>query len=443
MVELKKSGLVFSRSLHQIAKISNLKGEKANKHGFLSNFYFSDIWLLSVNSFVTNNTEFATNVEKKIDFQFVFVTVTFYSHSQLDVDSKGGLKMFVTNRLSQPIISNMHIKDTVMRLEKSILNISWIDQAIYTHGVSTPISHTPMSSQTSSEVHHESSNAIHNQIKKAKDDSWQALKCPNADGKLVSFWRRPTESDLNYRSPFEDVGPNPKYVTFEPDVGGWNNIRMQMETVLVFAAATGRTLVLPPDQPLYLLNKGKGHENAHSFADFFPFDRIAERVPVISMAEFMAREALTGHMKINGTIAYPPGNKSEFLGTDRDDRNKMWRYLREAASCPPWKCMEEFLVVPPGPGVNVSLLSDANEYDRRRDVFAAKRKPVYYNDHWQRQAVVHFISLPGSGYRLLAHFYTFIHFEDPAMDRLHKRFVSSTLLHYTSPSLSSHKPHLT
>ena len=44
---------------------------------------------------------------------------------------------------------------------------------------------------------------------------------------------------------------------------------MQMESVLVMAAATGRTLVLPPDQPLYLLNKGKGHDNQHSFADFF------------------------------------------------------------------------------------------------------------------------------------------------------------------------------
>ena len=58
---------------------------------------------------------------------------------------------------------------------------------------------------------------------------------------------------------------------------------MQMELVLVFAYATGRTLVLPPDQPMYLLNAGQGHEKAHSFADFFPFDLINERFPVISM----------------------------------------------------------------------------------------------------------------------------------------------------------------
>lgn len=37
-------------------------------------------------------------------------------------------------------------------------------------------------------------------------------------------------------------------------LGGWNNIRMCMEIIFIFAAATGRTLVMPPDQPLYLLH---------------------------------------------------------------------------------------------------------------------------------------------------------------------------------------------
>jgi hypothetical protein len=37
-------------------------------------------------------------------------------------------------------------------------------------------------------------------------------------------------------------------MTFEPDGGGFNNIRMAMETVLAIAHASGRTLVLVRDQ---------------------------------------------------------------------------------------------------------------------------------------------------------------------------------------------------
>ena len=170
------------------------------------------------------------------------------------------------------------------------------------------------------------------------------LTCPNAD--LVSYWKFPTKEDAAYVTPYKTDGPT-KYVTFEPDVGGWNNIRMQMELVLVFAAATGRTLVLPPDQPMYLLNKGKGHQKAHSFADFFPFDFIRERVPVIEMKEFMENVALKGKLisPKSGKVSYPPSMRSEFVGTDRDDRNLMWEYLRNATSCPPWKGMRDYLVI--------------------------------------------------------------------------------------------------
>lgn len=92
---------------------------------------------------------------------------------------------------------------------------------------------------------------------------------------LVNYKKPLTKYDSLYIPPLSTADDGlTKYVTFEPDVGGWNNIRMQMETVLIFAAATGRTLVLPPDQPMYLLNKGKGHQNEHHFADFFPFDEM-------------------------------------------------------------------------------------------------------------------------------------------------------------------------
>ena len=35
---------------------------------------------------------------------------------------------------------------------------------------------------------------------------------------------------------------------------------------------------------------GEGHQKAHNFADFFPFDIVKKRTPVITMEEFMAAE---------------------------------------------------------------------------------------------------------------------------------------------------------
>lgn len=51
------------------------------------------------------------------------------------------------------------------------------------------------------------------------------------------------------------------YITFEYDLGGWNNIRMGIEIILVFAHITGKTLVLPPSKQLYLLDKSSKRLN--------------------------------------------------------------------------------------------------------------------------------------------------------------------------------------
>ncbi len=56
------------------------------------------------------------------------------------------------------------------------------------------------------------------------------------------YWRD-IPTDAAYTSPFYN-SKTTKYLTFEPDKGGWNNVRMNLETVIVMAHAMGRTLVM-------------------------------------------------------------------------------------------------------------------------------------------------------------------------------------------------------
>ena len=78
---------------------------------------------------------------------------------------------------------------------------------------------------------------------------------------------------------------------------------------------------------------------------------------------------------------------------------------------------KEYLVIPPGPGRDVLSMPNNERYLTRRRIFSDKRKAEVYDNYWQHQKVIHFISDPKDGYRLLQHFYTFIHFDDEKMDR--------------------------
>ena len=53
-------------------------------------------------------------------------------------------------------------------------------------------------------------------------------------------------------------GSERRFLAFDVDLGGFNNILMQFEIMVVLASLTGRTLVLPPATPFYLL----GHSNS-------------------------------------------------------------------------------------------------------------------------------------------------------------------------------------
>eukprot|EP01041_Mallomonas_annulata_P004121 gene4121-8192_t len=122
----------------------------------------------------------------------------------------------------------------------------------------------------------------------------------------VRFWnKRFIEPDC-YKSPLSPAlgskAPysQQKYVVFQPDGGGWNNIRMAAETAMIFAHTTGRTLVMPPTAVWYLLtlNKKNHQENKSNFDKFFDLNKVREAMNIITMEEFIENVAMKGLLKI-------------------------------------------------------------------------------------------------------------------------------------------------
>jgi len=119
------------------------------------------------------------------------------------------------------------------------------------------------------------------------------IEC-DVDANDLAYWNEPQGlRDIHFQSPFAVVedDSSEKYLSFEPDSGGWNNIRMSLENMFVIAAATNRTLVLPPEQPVYLLNYDK-KKHHRGFADFYPIYKpyFRNRLKIITTEEFLQRE---------------------------------------------------------------------------------------------------------------------------------------------------------
>jgi len=265
-------------------------------------------------------------------------------------------------------------------------------------------------------------------------------------------------SDADYKSPFKrDKEEAVMYMTFEPDGGGWNNIRMAMETVVVMAHAMGRTLVLPPEQRFYLLMKNKKNEKTgFSFADFFHLDSLHMEhsgLDIITMEEYLVREGMTGNLrdKDTGQITFPPGNRTNW-NEEGPFHPQLKDYLRQVAYTPHWTpdaCMAGFpetattahtqrlkdthqSIMNEGiPNLNSFIGNptsvDAPTIDRMKENMAGRTQMCVYDDEMQKEQVLHFMCNHKVRVRLLVHFYAFLFFEDWRQDMWSKRFVRDHL----------------
>jgi hypothetical protein len=287
-----------------------------------------------------------------------------------------------------------------------------------------------------------------------------------SEAREMVYWKD-NPGDSRHVSPLKHPQQT-QYLTFEADHGGFNNIRMAFETTLALAVAMGRTLVLPPEQPMYLLEKKKHDKHqrkqrsSFSFQHFFDLEAIRNEhagVDIISMQEFLEKEAMAGkirHPSNPQQHAFPPRNR-----TDWNDQppGPLFQWLRNTFHTVVW-IPEECLAAFPAIKDDDSSLQDLVQMNRtirsenppvRFESFVGKPVPVdapalhrlkenwagrtnlcLYDRDLQSRPVLHFpvgrnLARGGDGTtveaRLLVHFYAMLFFQDWRQDLWMKRFV--------------------
>jgi hypothetical protein len=153
-----------------------------------------------------------------------------------------------------------------------------------------------------------------------------------------------------------------------------------METAVTLAHATGRILVMPPEQGMYLLHKGdKEQKNRFTFSDFFHFDSVAAEhagVEVITMEEFLKREIMTGKVrdKVSGRATFPPGNRTNWDGAERHEAKILDRWMRTIGENPIWSFDACLVGLPAKPGPTNHLLQMGGRFQNCR--WSAERKCI-------------------------------------------------------------------
>ena len=292
------------------------------------------------------------------------------------------------------------------------------------------------------------------------------------------YWRDLPE-DAKWQSTFRSNGnQKKKYLTFEPDEGGFNNVRMAFETALTMAIGTGRILVLPPEMSFYLLTKyQKGKKSRPlGFSDFYDLQAIAQEhlvsgraFQMITFQEFLETEAMAGTLlsQRTGRPSFPPQNITNWNNANYFmqemplwGRNPLWNWMRKIAVSPDWDYENCVAVIPRAPGAAAIkeleqlhalnhqekkkkdgseqahadrlLPVNASAKDRLAEMLAGRKELCIYNETMQNAQVVHLQgdAQSGHGTRMLVHFYAFIFFQDWQHDLWTKRFVRDHLRYH-------------
>jgi len=244
----------------------------------------------------------------------------------------------------------------------------------------------------------------------------------------LEYWKaRPklTPEQILETFPREPGIAEPKYVTHEIDLGGFNNIRQGFEMVLACVLLTGRTFVLPPPRGWYLINWGPqtrgrkddgrpGWDSVSRFEDFFDLEQLKKFIPVITTAEFLELE----RERLNIPAEFTAESVAHGFTTEKYDR-----WLRDQ----PFTKMlthwnpNKYVVCWP----SVAAACSQEKLDKLPEggrVFVNNRRMVEHTQEEMDATVLHFPMDNDKAWRYLGQVATLVLFESAAQDRTWKAF---------------------
>lgn len=178
-----------------------------------------------------------------------------------------------------------------------------------------------------------------------------------------------------------------RYLIFDIDQGGLNNIRLAFEYVAVIAAITGRTLVVPHPSSWYLINYGaipdEHQGGVTEFSNIFDISALRKAIPVISTTEFINQAK--SHLSIPEEFDDP----RKFSDISQEIENEWKEWLHKNSSIPDWNPYHSIICHPTIEAVQNGPHMDERYVDNRQKVVFTPRlnaAPILYfpsNDHYR------------------------------------------------------------
>eukprot|EP00924_Labyrinthula_sp_SR-Ha-C_P008651 snap_masked-scaffold_37-processed-gene-2.45-mRNA-1 protein AED:0.37 eAED:0.41 QI:0/-1/0/1/-1/1/1/0/427 len=236
----------------------------------------------------------------------------------------------------------------------------------------------------------------------------------------------PSSISLPENIPLETVTNHPnvppqeeKFLYFEPDEGGWNNLRLGFEANLATAFSLNRTLILPPKARVYLLNKGG---KIYSFDDIFNIERLRKYMKIITVEEFLLTYKEKNLTKPNGNLLHKAKK-----GRGRLARSEVGSYFEGISFVPRWNPSEQFLELKSYR--NFSPKEERTNEKRYRSYLKRHRKGIVVDEEINKHKVIYFPQCRGENCRMLIQFYSFIYFQDKEKDRELKKLIRDNLFY--------------